>query len=45
MDAADMVADEGFDIIEARTVEDAFKFLTDYPSLKLVITDIETPGS
>ena len=45
MDTADMVADEGFEVIEARTVEDAFKFLTDYPSLQLVVTDIETPGS
>lgn len=45
MDTAEMVADEGFEVIEARTVDDAFKFLTDYPSLKLVVTDIETPGS
>jgi hypothetical protein len=27
MDTADMVADEGFEVIEARTVEDTFKFL------------------
>ncbi|UVC10468.1 response regulator [Rhizobium sp. TH2] len=45
MDTADMVAEEGFEVIKARTLEDAFKFLTDCPSLKLVVTDIETPGS
>jgi DNA-binding NtrC family response regulator len=45
MDTAEMVADEGFEVIEARTVEDAFKYLTDYPSLQLVVTDIQTPGS
>lgn len=44
MDTADMVADEGFQIIEARTVDDAYKFLKKYQSLQLVITDIQTPG-
>ena len=45
MDTADMVADEGFEVLEARTVEAAYEFLKDYPSLRLVITDNETPGS
>lgn len=45
MDTADMVADEGFEVIEARTVDAAFEFLAEHPSLKLVLTDVETPGS
>jgi CheY-like chemotaxis protein len=45
MDTADMVEDEGFDVVQARTVEDAYDFLTQYPSLQLVLTDVETPGS
>jgi len=45
MDMADMVEDEGYNVIQARTVEDAFDFLTQYPSLQLVLTDLETPGS
>jgi DNA-binding NtrC family response regulator len=44
MSAADMVADEGFDIIEARTADEAYRFLQDHPSLRLVITDIQTGG-
>jgi len=45
MDTADLVADEGFQVIEARTVDDAYKFLKKYQSLQLVITDIQTPGA
>jgi CheY-like chemotaxis protein len=45
MDIADLVADEGFDVVEARTIENAFEFLKCYPSLRLLITDTKTPGS
>lgn len=45
MDTADMVEDEGFNVVQARTVKDAYDFLTKYPSLQLVLTDLETPGS
>lgn len=44
LDTADMVAEEGFDVIEARTAEEAFRFLEHYHSLQLVITDIQTGG-
>jgi DNA-binding NtrC family response regulator len=44
MSAADMVADEGFEVIEARTVDEAYRFLQDHPSLPLVITVIQTGG-
>lgn len=40
-----MVADEGFDVIEARTADEAYRFLQDHPSLQLVITDIQTGGA
>jgi DNA-binding NtrC family response regulator len=45
MDTADMVADEGFAVVEARTAEEAFRYLENHQSLKLVVTDIETGGS
>lgn len=44
MDTADMVADEGFEVIEARTADEAFRFLEHHHTLQLVVTDIETGG-
>jgi CheY-like chemotaxis protein len=44
MDTADMVAGEGFAVIEARTADEAFRFLEDHHSLRLVVTDIQTGG-
>lgn len=44
MDKADMVADEGFDVIEARTVDEAFLFPEKYNSLQRIVTDIQTGG-
>jgi CheY-like chemotaxis protein len=43
-DTADVVADEGFDVIEVRTVDEAFPFLVSHPSLRLLVTDVQTPG-
>lgn len=45
MDTAGMVSDEGCDVIEARTADEAFRFLEDHPSLRLLITDIQTGGA
>lgn len=45
MDVADMVEDEGYQVVEARTVDAAYSFLAQYPSLRLLVTDIETPGT
>jgi CheY-like chemotaxis protein len=45
MDTADMVFEEGFDVVEVRTADEAFRFLQDYNSLRLVITDIESGGA
>ncbi len=44
MDTADMVAEEGFEVIEARTADEALAILGKHPSLKLVLTDIQMPG-
>ncbi|WP_105416711.1 response regulator [Neorhizobium sp. T25_27] len=44
MDTADMIADEGYAIVEARTADEAFEFLTRYSSLQLLFTDVQTPG-
>jgi CheY-like chemotaxis protein len=45
VDTADMVADEGFDVIEARTVDEAFSFLMSHRSLRLLVTEVQTPGA
>lgn len=45
MDTAHMVADEGYEIVEARTAQEAYSFLEDHHSLQLVVTDIQTGGS
>lgn len=44
MDTADMVAEEGFEVIEARNADEAMTMLERHPSLKLVFTDIQMPG-
>lgn len=44
VDTAEMVEGEGFEVVEARTVDEAYDFLERYPSLRLVLTDIRTPG-
>src|SRR5689334_22013276 len=45
MDTSDMVADEGYDVVEVATAEEAFEFLVTHPSVQLVFTDVQTPGS
>lgn len=44
MDTADVVAEEGDHVLEARTADEAFAFLRKHHSLKLVSTDIQMPG-
>lgn len=44
MDTADLVSDEGFTVIEARTADQAFEFLARHSSLQLLITDVQMPG-
>jgi CheY-like chemotaxis protein len=44
MDAADMLADEGFAVIEVTTADQAYDFLGKHSSLQLVFTDVEMPS-
>lgn len=43
MDAADIIADAGFLVMEASNAEEAFVHLEAFPSLKLLFTDIQMP--
>jgi CheY-like chemotaxis protein len=43
-DTSDMVADEGYHVLEARTADEAFAFLNEHSSLKLLVTDVQMPG-
>lgn len=45
MDTADMVAEEGFDVVEARTADEALRFLDQHRFLQLLVIDIQTGGS
>lgn len=44
MDTADMVADAGYHVIEATTADEAYEFLKQHSSLKVLFTDIQMPG-
>jgi CheY-like chemotaxis protein len=44
MNMSDIVSDQGFHVLEARTADEAFRFLQKHNSLKLVFTDIQMPG-
>jgi CheY-like chemotaxis protein len=45
MDTADMVAHEGYAIVEASSAQQAFEFLEKHSSLQLLLTDVQTPGT
>lgn len=44
MDTADMIADEGYAVVEASTADQAYRFLDRHSSLQLLFTDVEMPG-
>ncbi len=44
MDTSDIVADEAYHMLEAETADEAFVFLKQHNSLRLVFTDIQMPG-
>ncbi len=44
MDTSDMVADEGYHVLEAKTADEAFAFLKQHSSLRLLVTDVQMPG-
>jgi CheY-like chemotaxis protein len=44
MDTADIVSDAGFHVLEAKTADEAYEFLKQHNSLKLLFTDVQMPG-
>jgi DNA-binding response OmpR family regulator len=42
---AELLADEGFEVLEAGTAEDALGLLVRNPDVGLLLTDIQLPGS
>ena len=44
MDHADMISEGGYSIVEAKTADEAYRFLEEHSSLQLLFTDVETPG-
>lgn len=44
MDTADMIADEGYAVVEAKTADQAYDFLDRHSSLQLLFTDVQMPG-
>jgi CheY-like chemotaxis protein len=45
MNAAEMIGDAGFDVVEARNTDEAIKILEARPDIHVVFTDIQMPGS
>jgi CheY-like chemotaxis protein len=45
MDSADIISDEGYHVIEARSADEAFAFLENHNSLRLLLTDVQMPGA
>src|ERR1700720_2206479 len=45
MDAADMIAAAGFEVVEAANADDAIEILESRPDITVVFTDIHMPGS
>jgi two-component system, response regulator PdtaR len=44
MDAADVIADAGFDVVEAGDADEAIAILEARPDIHVVFTDIQMPG-
>lgn len=45
MNAAEMIADAGFDVVEAANADEAIDILETRPDIHVVFTDIQMPGS
>jgi CheY-like chemotaxis protein len=45
INAAEMIAEAGFDVVEAGTADDAIAILEVRPDIHIVFTDIQMPGS
>jgi CheY-like chemotaxis protein len=44
MNAADMLVDAGFDVLEAENAVDALAILADHPEIQVLFTDVNMPG-
>ncbi|MDE1997145.1 MAG: response regulator [Rhizobiaceae bacterium] len=44
MDAADIISEAGYYVVEASSADAAYAFLDEYSSLKLLFTDVQTGG-
>jgi CheY-like chemotaxis protein len=45
IDAAEMIAEAGFDVVEAGNADEAIAILEGRPDIHIVFTDIQMPGS
>lgn len=45
MDIADRLSDEGYEVLEAGTADDAIVLLEARPDIRILFTDIDMPGS
>jgi CheY-like chemotaxis protein len=45
MNAAQMIGDAGFEVVEARDADEAIAILETRPDIRVVFTDIQMPGS
>ena len=45
MNAAEMIGDAGFNVVEASNADEAIAILEERPDIRVVFTDIQMPGS
>lgn len=45
MDVANQLSDDGFEVYEAENADRAIELLSQFPSIRIVFTDIDMPGS
>ena len=45
MDLADMVEESGYGVLEAADADEAIRLLEAHPAIRILVTDIEMPGS
>ena len=45
MSLADFFLDEGFDVLEAQSADQAIVIMEADPTIKIVVTDVQMPGS